>query len=256
MAATNPAVERARLFVYLEAEGTTNLPVYVVTAGEIQVVASGPNPTDRIIVTLKSRRQYNLLDFAPLSWWKSHMSTAELVNVIDKSWVSIPDLQNIVVPDAPALVPDEESHWYIKWNSTPTPQNAKSGTARMHFDGTKLLLSENNKDFYPVVPPITISTLTYAATVDLDFDPALAVYKTISLTGDIAFTGSNMGPSRQMSLRIVCDGTLRNLTFPAGWKFIGAPAPTDIDISKTAILSLVCYGVAETDIIVAYSVEA
>lgn len=99
------------------------------------------------------------------------------------------------------------------------------------------------------------STITYGATTNLDLAALDSQYRTISLTGDLTFTTSNLANGRTVVLRLVADGTARNLTFPAGWKFIGAK-PTNIAASKSAILSLTFFGSADADCIAAYGVEA
>jgi len=253
--ATNPAIERARLFAFLFADDPTTLPIFVETAGEIQIVASGPSAGDRVVVQLKPKRAYELLNYAPIEWWQQPASSNELANAISNSWISVPEDPSSVPSAAPVAPAVEEDHFIIKWHGTAPPQLSPNQKARMHFDGTKLLLSENGSAYAPILPPITVQTLTYAATVSLDFDPVLPVYRTLALTGDVTFESANLGPARQVSLRIVADGSTRAFTFPGGWKFIGAAAPADIAASKTGILSLVCYGAADADVVVAYSVE-
>lgn len=99
------------------------------------------------------------------------------------------------------------------------------------------------------------STITYGATTNLDLAALDSQYRTISLTGNLTFTTSNLANGRTLVLRLIADSTARNLTFPAGWKFIGVK-PTNIAASKTAILSLSFFGTADTDCIAAYGVEA
>jgi hypothetical protein len=101
---------------------------------------------------------------------------------------------------------------------------------------------------------VTSSTLTYAGTTNLDLAAITGTYQTVSLTGNITFTTSNRANGRTASIRIVCDGTNRNLAFPA-WKFIGAAAPASIAANKTAVLSLTFFGTADTDCVAAYAVE-
>jgi hypothetical protein len=99
---------------------------------------------------------------------------------------------------------------------------------------------------------LTPSSLTYAATTDIDFN--LNLYRTITLTGDVIFTTSNRGSGKVVTLIITCDATPRNFTFPS-WVFVGGSAPTSIAASKKAALSLTCLGANDTDIIAAYSVQ-
>jgi hypothetical protein len=252
--ATNPAIERAQLFAFLKADNPTTLPVFNETTGELQLVATGPNPMDRVTVRLKAKRQAELLNFAPIEWWQTAASTNGLIDAINNRWISVPPASS--VPQAPVLpaAPEEQNHFLVKWLATSAPQLSSASEARMYFNGTTLLLSENGSSFNAVVPPVAVSTLTYGASVALDFDNALPVYRTISLTGDLTLTSANLGPGRQVSLRIVADGSTRSFTFP-GWTFIGGAAPASIAASKTGILSLVSYGVADADVVAAYSVE-
>lgn len=97
------------------------------------------------------------------------------------------------------------------------------------------------------------SNLTYAATVDLDFDAD--DYRSLTLAGDVTFTTSNRAAPKALSIRIIGDGSLRTLTFPAGWKFIGAAAPANIAANKEAILSITCFGAADADVRASYAVE-
>lgn len=76
-----------------------------------------------------------------------------------------------------------------------------------------------------------------------------------TLAHNVAFTSSNRADGRQKALRIVCDGTLRTLTFSEAWKFIGAAAPANIAASKTGILSLTCFGTNATDVVAVWAVE-
>jgi len=97
------------------------------------------------------------------------------------------------------------------------------------------------------------SSLSYSATTDLDFTGTGA--RALDITGDITFTTSNKAAGRMLKVKILCDGTGRNFTFPAGWKWVGAAAPASIAASKTAILSLECWGSNESDVVAAYAVE-
>lgn len=97
-----------------------------------------------------------------------------------------------------------------------------------------------------------LQTLTFAATTDLNFDGS--ELQTVALTGNITFTTSNRGAGKKIRVRIVADGTLRTLTFPA-WKFIGAAAPVNIAANKTALLTVTGFGANDSDVIAEYAVE-
>jgi hypothetical protein len=98
-----------------------------------------------------------------------------------------------------------------------------------------------------------VDTESYAAQVGLDF--LNAVYRTVTLAGDIEFQTSNLAAGRQVAVRVVADGSSRNLTFPAGWTFLSAAAPATIDANKTAVLSLTAFGPTDADVVAAWAVE-
>jgi hypothetical protein len=79
--------------------------------------------------------------------------------------------------------------------------------------------------------------------------------KRVTLTGDVAFSAVGQLFGSQMTVRITCDATLRNMTWPAGWKFVGAAAPASIAANKTALLQLWAFGLNESDIVARYLVE-
>lgn len=92
--------------------------------------------------------------------------------------------------------------------------------------------------------PDTQSTITYAATITLDFNQA-DVVRTLALTGDVTFAAvSNKAAAKQKVVIITADSTARVFVFPA-WTFIGAAAPSGIAAGKTAVLSLYCSGTTE-----------
>lgn len=100
----------------------------------------------------------------------------------------------------------------------------------------------------------THATIASAASIQLDFQ--LEELRSINtLAHDVTFTSANLAAGRKQKLRIVCDGTGRNFTFPAGWVFIGAAAPASIAAGKTALLKLTAFGAADTDVVAEYSVQ-
>ncbi len=98
----------------------------------------------------------------------------------------------------------------------------------------------------------SVSTLAYDGYVNLDL--ALSNMQSVSLAGNVTFTTSNGAAGRALTLRIIADGSTRNLTFPA-WVFLG-DAPTDIAASKTGVLSLASWGTTDGAIVAAYAVES
>jgi hypothetical protein len=78
--------------------------------------------------------------------------------------------------------------------------------------------------------------------------------KRLTLAGNVTFSATGFGFGTYLNLRILCDGTARNLSWP-GWKFVGAAAPASIAANKTALLHLWAFGFADTDVVAQYIVE-
>ena len=95
--------------------------------------------------------------------------------------------------------------------------------------------------------------IIYAATVALNFGSF--GFKVIDLAGNISFTGVNMLYGRNLMVRLKGDASIRTLSFPAGWRWIGATAPANIAANKVAMLWLWCFGPGDGDVMARYLVE-
>jgi len=101
------------------------------------------------------------------------------------------------------------------------------------------------------------SKLAQSGALVADFDDGTVQY--FELNGHVTdWTTANraLASSSSRETRIVVSpgaGT-RNLAFDAGWTFIGSAAPTDIASGKTGMLTLLCIGAGETDVIASWSV--
>ena len=93
---------------------------------------------------------------------------------------------------------------------------------------------------------------TSASGTDIDFDEDQL--QTISISANTTFTSVNEATGKSKTIKILTDGTTRTFTFP-DWKFVGAE-PSDQAASKVGILTLTCFGTADTDVVAAYAVEA
>jgi hypothetical protein len=116
-------------------------------------------------------------------------------------------------------------------------------------DGVNALQTSTFGVTNTVVPIVSVS---YSATTTIDF--TAADYKTVTLAGNITFATSNLAAGRQSVVRIVCDTSTRNLTFPGTWIWLGS-IPTTIAANKNGILSLTSYGSTDAGVIAAYSVQ-
>ena len=102
-------------------------------------------------------------------------------------------------------------------------------------------------------PTATNATLTYSSTTTIDF--ATQSIQTVTLTGDITFTTTNLAAGRSKTIRIICDSSTRALTFPGSWVFIGTAAPATAIASKTGVLSLTAFGTADSTVVAAYAAQ-
>lgn len=99
----------------------------------------------------------------------------------------------------------------------------------------------------------THDTIASAGSITIDF--ALHQLRSINtLAADVTFATSNLAAGRQQILRIVCDGTPRNFTFPGSWVWLGT-APASIAANKTGILTLTAYGSSDSSVVAKWEVE-
>lgn len=100
---------------------------------------------------------------------------------------------------------------------------------------------------------LTHATISSAASIGIDF--ALNQLRSINpLSADVTFSTSNLAAGRQQILRIVCDGTLRNFTWPGSWVWLGS-APASIAANKTGLLTLIAFGTSDSDVVAKWEVE-
>lgn len=102
-----------------------------------------------------------------------------------------------------------------------------------------------------------LSTITYASSLVLDFSD-LNDLKTVALTGNVTLSTSNRAAGYSYLLRIVGDGSSRTITVSSSWKFVGQQPTANtftLGANKTAVLNLLCFGTAETDVLASYSAQ-
>ena len=96
------------------------------------------------------------------------------------------------------------------------------------------------------------SALTFAGTTNLNF--AGSNVQTLTVTGSVTFTTSNLSVGESIQSIITCDGTPRSFTFPA-WIWLGATAPTGIAANKTGMLSLYSSGTTDSAVLAGWAVQ-
>ena len=99
------------------------------------------------------------------------------------------------------------------------------------------------------------NTLTPAASVAIDTSPALPVFNSLALNQNTTFTTSNLGNGRSASVRVICDGTTRTLTFPGTWTWLGSGPPSSLAANDVGYLSITAYGATDADVVAAWSYE-
>jgi hypothetical protein len=83
----------------------------------------------------------------------------------------------------------------------------------------------------------TSVNVSYSETIDINFTADTGKMLVIgTLAGNLTFTFSNVVQGKMVNVDILCDSTQRNLTFPAGAKFLGGK-PSSIAASKAAHIS-------------------
>jgi hypothetical protein len=77
---------------------------------------------------------------------------------------------------------------------------------------------------------------------------------TITLTGPLTLTTSNLANSRVTGLRLIPGASARDLTFPADWKFVSAK-PASLPADKIARLTIECHGTTNADVVAAIAIQ-
>jgi hypothetical protein len=94
--------------------------------------------------------------------------------------------------------------------------------------------------------------MAFASTTSIDFNAGM--FHSSSLSSSVYLTGSNLGIGKMASIKMAASGSLCNLYYPSQWVWLG-PAPTAISASKTAVVSLTCYGSTDNDIVGAFATQ-
>ena len=92
------------------------------------------------------------------------------------------------------------------------------------------------------------------STSGTDIDFSETQLQTMSIASNTTFTTTNRAVGLSKTIRLITDGTVRTLTFPTDWKFIGVK-PTEQAASKTGILTVTNFGTTDAYIVAAYAVQ-
>jgi hypothetical protein len=99
---------------------------------------------------------------------------------------------------------------------------------------------------------IGLTTLA-SDSIALNFSGETGLY-TRTAAGNITFTASNYRVGSIKTVRVIPGASLRNLTFPAGWVFVGIK-PASVAANKTGILTVTSFGTTEGDCVAAWAVQ-
>jgi hypothetical protein len=105
-----------------------------------------------------------------------------------------------------------------------------------------------------LAPALGFGTITYASSVALDLAVRDGQVATITLTGSLELTTSNLANGRTTGLRLIPGDTTRTLTFPADWVFVSAK-PASLPADKIARLTIECHGTTNADVIAAIAIQ-
>lgn len=97
--------------------------------------------------------------------------------------------------------------------------------------------------------------LEHGVFVELDASPELPSYRTIALAGTTptTFTTAHLGEGRAISLRMIAGAATRSIVFPSDWKWLAGSVPATVPAGKVAMLSLISYGPADSDVVAGWS---
>jgi hypothetical protein len=174
------------------------------------------------------------------------------------------DLEHTTVQDIIDIVEDDISTSYIPLTSVSSKGTLLAGTAPSEVAGRsvgtngQVLLADSVEPTglrwgtvdtvgvtnYSVttekLKPLEVQTLPTGGTVNIDFaGPGFLTQG--PLTANPTFLGSNYGPGRSVTVRVVGGTVARPITFPTDWVFVGV-RPTSVPANRTCVLTVTSFG--------------
>lgn len=102
-----------------------------------------------------------------------------------------------------------------------------------------------------ITTPVAATWGTPSSTIDM----TAGDLQTLSLAGDTNIELANQTVGQTIVLRVVCDGTDRNLTFTPNWVWIPNTMPSSILAGTTALLRITAWGNTDYDITATWMVQ-
>lgn len=93
-----------------------------------------------------------------------------------------------------------------------------------------------------------VASITYGASTAIDFAATTADVRTITITGNITFTTTNLAAGRSKTIVITCDTVDRTVTWPS-WKVpVGASLPTTCTANKQIFASATAISTTDSSV--------
>jgi hypothetical protein len=145
----------------------------------------------------------------------------------------------------------------------PAAQGVTNGNSHDHNGGDGAQIAYGSLSGLPGVvstttaglaPATGFGTIAYASSVALDLAARDGQVATITLTGGLELTTSNLANGRSTGLRLIAGASSRALTFPTDWVFVSAK-PASIPANKVARLTIECHGATNADVVAAIAIQ-
>jgi hypothetical protein len=186
--------------------------------------------------------------------WR-YVGQAEWTNLVALSAITGPPGE----PGEPGLPGDPGAAGADATYSDATPEDLGAATAGTANSAAR---ADHRHNLPPLVSttsaglqaPTGFGSITYASTVDLDLAVQHGRVDTITLTGPLTITTSNLANGLVTGLRLIPGASARDLTFPADWKFVSAK-PATLHANKVARLTIECHGITNADVVAAIAIQ-
>jgi len=145
----------------------------------------------------------------------------------------------------------------------PAAQGVTGGDGHNHSGGDGAQIAYSDLSGVPTVATTSAAglqaatgfgTITYAASVALNLAELDGEVNTITLTGNLQLTTSNLANGRRTGLRLIAGAATRTLTFPVDWQFVSTK-PATLPANKVARMTIECHGSSNASVIAGISIQ-
>ena len=142
----------------------------------------------------------------------------------------------------------------VHFSTATASSTADHGKMVFDVDGTDILTVGDNGLNLTGNLHTSVHDYGTTANIDVDFDQDALQKVTLNGAPAIDTAAANKGAGKSIVIKILCDSSARAFTWNSSWVFVGEK-PTSIAASKTALLSMTCFGTNETDVVCSYAVQ-